>query len=104
MLLRRNLCLAATSGGFWKLINVNSNLCLDLVSASTAAGVQLRQATCATGTRQEWTLRRVADQTYFLVNRFSGKVVNMTTGASSTLNQQTITGQNRSCIWALKPV
>ncbi len=92
------------NGTFWKLINVNSNLCLDLVSASTAAGIQIRQATCATGTRQDWTLRRVADQTYFLVNRFSGKVVNMTTGASSALDQQTITGDNRKLVWALKPV
>jgi hypothetical protein len=92
------------SGSYWKLLNVNSNLCLDLVAASTSVGTQVRQATCATGTRQEWTLRRVADGTYFLVNHYSGKVLNMTTGSLSTLNQQTITGDNRSLIWALRPV
>jgi hypothetical protein len=93
-----------TSGSYWKILNVNSNLCLDLVSASTSAGIQLRQATCSAVTRQEWTLRRVADQTYFLVNRYSGKVINMTAGALSTLDQQTVTGDNRNLIWALNPV
>ncbi len=92
------------SGSYWKLLNVNSNLCLDLVSASTAAGIGVRQATCAAATRQEWTLRRVADGTYFLVNRYSGKTLTMTAGAGSTLNQQTVAGDNRDLIWALRPV
>ncbi|MFC7759017.1 RICIN domain-containing protein [Catellatospora bangladeshensis] len=92
------------SGSYWKLLNVNSNLCLDLVSASTAAGIGVRQATCAAATRQEWTLRRVADGTYFLVNRYSGKTLTMTAGAGSTLSQQTVAGDNRDLIWALRPV
>ncbi|WP_435831914.1 hypothetical protein [Catellatospora methionotrophica] len=33
----------------------------------------MRQASCASATRHEWTLRRVADGTYFLVDRSQGQ-------------------------------
>ncbi|MEV4095085.1 RICIN domain-containing protein [Streptosporangium saharense] len=84
------------SGTYWKLVNVNSAKCLDLVTASTTNGTQIRQATCGSATSQQWTLRRVADGTFYLVNRYSGKVLDAPAGSGTTLDQQTITGNNDS--------
>ncbi|GAA3113537.1 RICIN domain-containing protein [Streptosporangium carneum] len=100
------------TGSYWKLVNVNSSKCLDLVSAGTSNGVQIRQATCGSATSQQWTLKRVADGTFFLVNRFSGKVLATPAGSGTTLDQQTITGNTDSGagvvadneIWYLNPV
>ncbi|MER7213365.1 RICIN domain-containing protein [Streptosporangium sp. NPDC000239] len=84
------------SGSYWKLVNVNSAKCLDLVTASTTNGTQIRQATCGSGTSQQWTLQRVADGTFYLVNRYSAKVLDAPSGSGTTLDQQTITGNNDS--------
>ncbi|WP_185949449.1 RICIN domain-containing protein [Microbispora sp. KK1-11] len=99
------------TGSYWNLVNVNSAKCLDLVSAGTANGVQIRQATCGTATSQQWTLRRVADGTFYLVNRFSSKVLDSPPGSGTTLEQQTITGNTDGSlgivagdqIWHLNP-
>ncbi|GII81198.1 hypothetical protein Sru01_61800 [Sphaerisporangium rufum] len=100
-----------SSGSYWKLVNINSAKCLDLVSASTSAGIQIRQANCATATSQEWTLRRLADGTFYLVNRYSGKVLHAPPGGGATLDQQTITGNTDPAqvlanneIWFLNPI
>lgn len=93
------------TGSYWRLQNVNSNHCLDLVSASTSAGVQLRQATCSsTATRQQWTLRRVADGVFLLVNRYSNLVLNMPVGTGTVLDQQAVNPEERERVWFLKPV
>lgn len=93
------------TGSYWRLVNVKSSKCLDLKSASATAGTQIRQATCSSSaTRQQWTLRRVADGTYFVVNRYSNMVLNMTDGSLSVLNQQALVGDKRNLVWALKQV
>ncbi|MEV8630261.1 RICIN domain-containing protein [Streptosporangium sp. NPDC051023] len=100
------------SGSYWKLVNVNSSKCLDLVSASTSTGIQIRQATCGAATSQQWTPQKVADGTFYLVNRFSGKVLNTPVGSGTTLDQQTVTGNTDSGagivagneIWYLNPI
>ncbi|MGC5011817.1 RICIN domain-containing protein [Streptosporangium sp. DT93] len=100
------------TGSYWKLVNVNSSKCLDLVTASTSNGIQIRQATCGSANSQQWTLKRVADGTFYLVNRHSSKVLDLPPGSGTTLDQQTITGNTDSGlgivagnqIWYLNPV
>lgn len=92
------------TGSYWKLVNVNSNHCLDLMTANNTAGTQIRQATCGSANSQQWTLRRLGDGTFVLVNRHSNLVLNMTTGSGSILDQQALDGENRHHAWTLKPI
>ncbi|MEU8148631.1 RICIN domain-containing protein [Nonomuraea sp. NPDC048901] len=87
-----------------RLVNVNSGLCLDLKTPSDAAGTQIVQSTCTASNAQMWTVRRAADGTYVLVNVHSQRVLNMTTGTSSALDQQVLAGNNANHFWALKPI
>ncbi|MER5426036.1 RICIN domain-containing protein [Streptosporangium roseum] len=89
----------------WQLVNANSGKCLDLKTTSTAAGTQVVQTTCSTtSSRQKWQLQRVADRTYVIVNKYSKRALNMTTGSLSVLTQQVLAGDNSNHFWALKQV
>ena len=44
--------------GFYRMVNRNSGLCLDVPSASTANGVQLQQWTCNGSGAQAWNFKQ----------------------------------------------
>lgn len=95
---------SASTSPDWQLVNANSGKCLDLKATSTAVGTQIVQSTCSTSSRQKWQLRYVADRTYVIVNTYSKRALNMTTGSLSVLNQQVLAGDNGNHFWALKQV
>ncbi len=97
--------LEARTGGYWRIRNVASNLCLRTEIDNTTPGTRLEQWTCDSGTRQQWTLRRHADTRYGLVNRSSGLAMSLTDGAGSSLEQWPyLGGQSPRLVWALRPV
>ena len=44
----------AARSGYYTVVNVNSNKCLDVTDRSTANGAIIQQYTCNGGTNQEW--------------------------------------------------
>ncbi|MEV6522318.1 RICIN domain-containing protein [Longispora sp. NPDC051575] len=97
--------LVAVTGGYWRIVNVNSNLCLRPVSGGTTAGALLEQWTCGTATSQQWTLVRTADTRYGLVNRASGLAVReVDNGTASILEQRPfLGGSSDETVWGLVP-
>jgi hypothetical protein len=83
-------------GSFWQLKNIANNLCVSNNQSSTV-NLALTLATCGTTLQgQQWTLRRVANARYMLVNRFSNLALTMTDGAGSALQQQSLNVDNRA--------
>ncbi len=76
----------AARSGYYTVVNLNSNKCLDVTGRSTANGVHIQQWTCNGGTNQEWYPKVVgtypAGDIYNFVNLNSGKCLDVT-GAST---------------------
>ncbi|MFI5841977.1 RICIN domain-containing protein [Catenuloplanes sp. NPDC051500] len=91
-------------GSYWQLVHVRSGLCAANTQNATE-GLALTLRTCSTNPLgQQWTLRRVADSRFLLVNRHSGKVAAMTTGLGSPIEQQTAAPDDTAQIWAFARV
>jgi glucosylceramidase len=78
--------ISAASSGYYTVVNLNSNKCLDVTGRSTANGVHIQQWTCNGGTNQEWHPKVVgtyaAGDIYNFINLNSGKCLDVT-GAST---------------------
>jgi len=76
----------AARSGYYTVVNLHSNKCLDVTGRSTANGVHIQQWTCNGGTNQEWYPKVVgtfpAGDIYNMVNLNSGKCLDVT-GAST---------------------
>lgn len=73
--------------GRYQITNKNSGLALDTLSAGTAQGTAVVQATSSTGTDQNWTLAAAGSGLYKIVNQKSGLllgITNMSTGDGGT--------------------
>lgn len=90
--------LASTGPRPEAIVNHRSLLCLDVVSASTASGANVQQFRCHYGPNQQWdivpnvTPNFEPDGTYLLINRNSGKcldVVNASTANGANVQQFT---------------
>lgn len=91
--------------GVWRLVNVNSGMCLNVPRTPATIPPQVVQTACGAALSKDlWTLRRVADGTYLVVNAATQLVLSMTTGALSTLTQQALAADQSSQIWALRPL
>jgi len=44
-------------GGYFNIVNTNSNKCIDVTNSGTGDGVTVLQVTCGAGTNQQWTFR-----------------------------------------------
>jgi hypothetical protein len=60
------------SGATYRLVNVQSGLCLDVAGGSTAAGGPIQQSTCSGLEEQNWTLAQASDGTFSLQAQNSG--------------------------------
>jgi len=88
-------------GQYWQLRFGSSDLCVSNNRATTVGGeVTLR--TCAiTGTEQQWSLTRIADGRYQLVNRLSGLALAIADGDLSVLQQQPADAKDRAQVFAV---
>jgi pectate lyase len=85
---------AADSSGTYTVKNAGSGYCLDLPGTSTAAGVQLDQASCTGAARQTWTLA-TASSGYTLKNAATGLCAGIaaaSTSAGKAVEQESCTG------------
>jgi len=89
---------AATSG-YYTVVNLNSNKCLDVTGRSTANGAVIQQYTCNGGTNQEWypsvAQNNPAATIYNLINLNSGKCLDVTgrsTANGAVVQQWTCNG------------
>lgn len=76
-------------GGFFRMHNELSGLCIDVSGASLALGAAVIQFTCNTGTNQQWSVTDVAGSER-LTARHSGQVLDVTgqgTAAGTLLEQ-----------------
>ena len=89
----------AARSGYYTVVNLNSNKCLDVTDRSTANGAIIQQYTCNGGTNQEWYPRvaqnNPAATIYNLVNLNSGKcldVLDRSTANGAIIQQYTCNG------------
>lgn len=74
----------------YRLRNIESNMCLDLMSASTANGVQLTQRPCSNSATQQWKNKGI---TYdgrirtVIKNRYSNKCIDLPSPSGGALQQ-----------------
>jgi hypothetical protein len=45
----------SVGGGYYNLVNVNSNKCVKVVNGSSAPGAALEQRTCSSATSMQWS-------------------------------------------------
>lgn len=77
-------------GGFFRLHNELSGLCMDVSGASILLGAPVIQFTCNTGANQQWTITDVTGGSERLTARHSGQVLDVTgqvTAAGTLLEQ-----------------
>jgi hypothetical protein len=71
----------AARSGYYTVVNLHSNKCLDVTGRSTVNGTAIQQWTCNGGTNQEWFPRVVqnnpAATIYNLINLNSGKCLDV---------------------------
>jgi len=68
----------STGGGFFRLRNELSGLCMDVSGAQQADGAAVIQFACSTATNQQWSFTDVAGGADRLTARHSGKVLDVT--------------------------
>lgn len=80
----------AMGGGFFRMRNELSGLCLDVSGASLADGGALIQFACGTGLNQQWSFTDLASGAERVTARHSGKVLDVTaqSTADGTLVEQ----------------
>jgi len=86
---------ANSTGGYVKLVNVNSGKVLDVPGFSTTDGTQLVQWADNGGANQQWRLTPLPGGLFQLTNRNSGKAVDLRNGSAADgtpLTQQTASG------------
>ncbi|MEU1408145.1 glycoside hydrolase family 47 protein [Streptomyces sp. NPDC005728] len=94
--------IATTSGGYTKLTSLNSGKVLEVPRSSTADGTALNQwAHNGTGT-QQWTLQPTADGYQRLVNRNSGKALDLNGTANGAAVVQQPVSAAASQQWQLE--
>ncbi|MGW2840210.1 pectate lyase [Streptomyces sp. NPDC001493] len=96
---------AAPAAGSYTLKNAGSGLCLEVPGASTSAGTQLTQNTCAGSAAQTWKLA-ASSSGYTLIASHSGKcagVKDASTSAGKAVEQQTCSGAATQ-VWTLTQV
>ncbi|MDX2007575.1 MAG: S8 family serine peptidase [Meiothermus sp.] len=89
----------------YRIVNNNSNLCLDVASSSRSDGAVVRQETCNSDSSQRWRLD-FAGGFYSLVNNNSAKVLEVsasTTADGGRVQQWGWVGANNQQ-WTLRPV
>jgi len=77
-------------GGFFRMHNELSGLCIDVSGASLALGAAVIQFTCNTGTNQQWAVADVTGGSERLTVRHSGQVLDVSgqgTAAGTLLEQ-----------------
>ncbi|GGK29813.1 hypothetical protein GCM10010124_23160 [Pilimelia terevasa] len=88
-------------GQYWQLKLSSTALCVSNNRATTVGGELTLRPCAITGTDQQWSLTRIADGRYQLVNRLSGLAMAMTDGDLSALQQQPADAKNRAQVFAL---
>jgi Ricin-type beta-trefoil lectin domain-like len=71
--------------GVYKLINVNSNKCVEVGGSNTGNGSGINQWSCYTGANQEWRIESLGSGLYKLKAMHSGRVMGV--GASSMVDR-----------------
>lgn len=90
---------------YWKVVNVNTGLCLAPVSGSTREGTQMEQAKCGSSSSQQWKLVHHNDTQYGLVNRASGLALRQVIGGTDPVLEQRpyLGGKSRETVWGFVP-
>jgi hypothetical protein len=83
------------TGSYYQVKSVPSGLCVSNNQSSTLNLALTLRACSTTVNGGQWTLKRVADSRYMLVNRYSGLALTMTDAAGSALQQQKLNVDNR---------
>jgi len=93
--LRRQLQLAPLQGTFY-ITSVNSNLCLDVIGASTNAGTNVEQWYCNQQANQQWTIQSLSFGVYSITSVNSNLCLDVTgqsTNAGTNVEQWYCNGQ-----------
>lgn len=72
-----------TAGGTYRLVNVQSGLCLDVAGGSMAAGGNVQQWTCNDLAPQNWVVTPAPDSTFALRNQNSGMCLAVAGGSTT---------------------
>jgi hypothetical protein len=74
---------AATSGGFYQLVNELNGLCMSVFGASIFAGTLVIQFDCHTDLNQQWSFTDIADGSERLTVRETGLVLDVVDGGTA---------------------
>ena len=79
--------------GSYQIVNAESNLCMDVSGASTAAGAQVIQWTCHGSGNQRWIVTPLSGGGYTIASQSSGLLLTTASNADgSPVTQQPETG------------
>ena len=70
-------------GGFFRMRNELTNLCMDVNRVSQADGAPVIQFGCSAGLNQQWSFTDVAGSSEVATARHSGKVLDVTAQATA---------------------
>jgi hypothetical protein len=95
-----------TSGTYYNIVNVNSNMVLDVPNVSNQQGLQLEQWTSNGGANQQWLFTSVGDGYYTITSRSSNQLVSVSgaSTADSAAVVQNPANNGAEQQWSLTPI